>query len=232
MINRAKPARCTFYVQDWADNIHVDSVTFTPTTSIDTLPPQITADSIGVDRWVLRATELRNIPLTPPPCPLTPIQLESGLRDVGLLTVADCFNVDVQLSRQLSSDSLQPTKSVLIRAAVHDPSVDARCVLSARDWAGNIATDSVQYSAPTTVQSPDPNNSVQVRYEHGVLFVRSTSPAPIGMAVLYNSRGEYLRTLRADGNSHQESITLSTGAYWLLRMVDDNCSVSPFLVVE
>jgi hypothetical protein len=227
------PARCVFYVQDWADNISVDSVLFVPVVTFDTLPPEITSE-LKEDRWwVYRVTEDRNIPLEPEPCPTTAPQRESGIRQILVESASDSINMRVMLEPIPSSDSIKPTVAMRVQIAVVDPMLDGRCRFVVRDWAGNSTAESVHYTAQTSATGEPANHpGFRLRYNDDIIRYECADGSMPTRADLYSIQGRHVVSFAPSCPMGQYPITLSAGLYLLVLLRPTGQDVIRLTVTE
>lgn len=169
------PARCVFYVQDWADNTVIDSVSYTPVGRVDTMPPVIRRTDSTATSWTFQATDLRNIPPQPPPCPTIAPQVETGLRTAELLSSAPNRNIAILRLDSLSRDTVRPTTTARFRLSVIDAKKDAFGVVAVSDHRGNESRDSVSYTAPTSISDGHAPGLPRVWYGDGSLHIDNGS---------------------------------------------------------
>ncbi|MBU3700082.1 MAG: hypothetical protein FGM33_08760 [Candidatus Kapabacteria bacterium] len=214
--DKQAPARCVFYVQDWADNVRIDSVSFVPVPSLDTLPPQISPELKEDRRWSYRVTEERNIPVIPEPCPTTAPQRETGIRQFMVEKASDSLNMRVKLEPMPSSDSMKPTLVMRIQIEVTDPKIDAKCRFVVRDWAGNSIVDSVRYTAPTSIESDRSDHAFRLNYRNAVISYECADERTPYRADLYSVHGQHLVSFVPYSPTGQYPTALAAGLYVLV----------------
>lgn len=208
-----RPARCVFYVQDWADNITIDSVSYSPVGSVDTMPPAINRVDSTVMSWTFQAADIRNVPPQPPPCPIVPPQVESGLQSIALVNTPLSRNIGLVRLDSLSTDSLRPTYTARFRCSVTDPKRDAKGVFEVIDRRGNRSHDSVVYSAPTSLSDADQSSGMRVWYVDSYLHLDLESgAAPINVSV-YDLSGRNLFAETFDSRTTMVPLELLSGRY-------------------
>jgi hypothetical protein len=211
--DRRAPAKCVFYVQDWADNIRVDSVLFVPVQTVDTLPPVVRAEVTEDRRWVYHVTEERNIPVVPVPCPTAAPQRESGIREVVIDNGSDTANLRVVVDPIPSVDSTRSTLSMRIEMSVIDPARNATCRFVARDWSGNDVVDSVRYVAPTSVVDDHRSSTFRVSYSNAVVNVEfDRASMPLNVSV-FSIHGQLVNRFAPISSSTQHPLSLPNGLY-------------------
>jgi hypothetical protein len=202
-----------FYVQDWADNIRVDSVLFVPVQTVDTLPPVVRAEVTEDRRWVYHVTEERNIPVVPVPCPTAAPQRESGIREVVIDNGSDTANLRVVVDPIPSVDSTRSTLSMRIEMSVIDPARNATCRFVARDWSGNDVVDSVRYVAPTSVVDDHRSSTFRVSYSNAVVNVEfDRASMPLNVSV-FSIHGQLVNRFAPISSSTQHPLSLPNGLY-------------------
>jgi len=128
---------------------------FRPTTSVDTLPPQIKADSLCGD-YKLETTELRNIPDPPKTPPIDTDQVETGISQIDTVSGKNSFNYRLDLITDQLFPQANSYKRFRYEWNVIDKSKDARVIYFVADFAGNITVDTCYYFADRIVFTPDP----------------------------------------------------------------------------
>ena len=225
------PARCVFYVQDWADNITVDSVSYNPVGSIDTMPPVISRVDTTVTSWTFQATDVRNIPPQPLPCPTVAPQVESGLDSIELLALPVSRNIGLVRLDSLSKDSLQPTLSARFRCFVTDPKRDAKAVFEVVDHRGNRSRDSVSFSAPTSMTENRTPGTPLVWFDGRSLYVEhATEQSPICVTIHDVSGRRVSQGVYGSGRS-VIPLDLPLGLYVVLAQVGASSQISTFIVL-
>ncbi len=225
------PARCVFYVQDWADNITVDSVSYYPVGSIDTMPPVISRVDTTVTSWTFQATDVRNIPPQPLPCPTVAPQVESGLDSIELLALPVSRNIGLVRLDSLSKDSLQPTLSARFRCFVTDPKRDAKAVFEVVDHRGNRSRDSVSFSAPTSMTENRTPVTPLVWFDGRSLYVEhATEQSPICVTIHDVSGRRVSQGVYGSGRS-VIPLDLPLGLYVVLAQVGASSQISTFIVL-
>jgi hypothetical protein len=225
------PARCVFYVQDWADNITVDSVSYNPVGSIDTMPPVISRVDTTVTSWTFQATDVRNIPPQPLPCPTVAPQIESGLQSIEVLASPVSRNIGLVRLDSLSKDSLQPTFSARFRCFVADPKRDAKAVFEVVDHRGNRSRDSVSFSAPTSMTENRTPGSPLVWFDGRSLYVEhATEQSPICVTIHDVSGRRVSQGVYGSGRS-VVPLDLPLGLYVVLTHAGASSQISTFVVL-
>ncbi len=128
---------------------------FRPTTSVDTLPPQIKADSLCGD-YKLETTELRNIPDPPKTPPIDTDQVETGISQIDTVSGKNSFNYKLDLITDQRFPQANSYKRFRYEWNVIDKGKDARVIYFVADFAGNITVDTCYYFADKIVFTPDP----------------------------------------------------------------------------
>jgi hypothetical protein len=225
------PARCVFYVQDWADNITVDSVSYYPVGSIDTMPPVISRVDTTVTSWTFQATDVRNIPPQPLPCPTVAPQVESGLDSIELLALPVSRNIGLVRLDSLSKESLRPTLSARFRCFVTDPKRDAKAVFEVVDHRGNRSRDSVSFSAPTSMTENRTPVTPLVWFDGRSLYVEhATEQTPICVTIHDVSGRRVSQGVHGSGRS-VIPLDLPLGLYVVLAQVGASSQISTFIVL-
>ncbi|HBB26774.1 MAG TPA: hypothetical protein DCZ59_10960, partial [Bacteroidetes bacterium] len=224
-----RPSRCVFYVQDWADNITIDSVSYNPVGSIDTMPPLIRRVDTTVTSWTFQVTDERNIPPQPLPCPTVTPQIESGLQSIELLASAASRNIGLVRLDSLSKDSLRPTLRARFRCFVADPKSDAQGVFEVVDHRGNRSRDSVRYSAPTSIATEDAHR-LRSWYDGSSLHVECPDDFPMWRVSITDLTGRVIATDVGTTPHRTIPMNLSCGVY-LVVIQSEQTAVSASFVV-
>ncbi len=157
---------------------------FKPTTSVDTLPPLIKADSLCGD-YTFETTDLRNIPDPPLAVPIDTDQVETGIAIIDTVIGSNSYNYLLTLE---TSDVLskEPSfKRFKYKWTVIDKSKDAYCVYYVSDWAGNVTFDTVFYFADKIAFNPTP-------IDFGKLRLGATKS--LDVTITNNSGGDVILT--------------------------------------
>ncbi len=225
------PARCVFYVQDWADNITVDSVSYNPVGSIDTMPPVISRVDTTVTSWTFQATDVRNIPPQPLPCPTVAPQIESGLQSIEVLASPVSRNIGLVRLDSLSKDSLRPTLRARFRCFVVDPKREATAVFEVVDHRGNRSRDSVSFSAPTSITENRTLRSPLIWHDGRSLYIEhATEQSPIYVSIHDVSGRCVSQGVFGSGRS-VVPLDLPLGLYVVLTHASVSSQISTFVVL-
>jgi len=220
--DRKKPAKCVFYVQDWADNISIDSVRFEPIVDGDTFPPSITTSQTSNSTWDVVVTELRNSKDATQPCPESPVQIESGLKSFSLKHRSDSNNITLQLERVISQDSLKPTTRMKASVQVVNVWNDARAVYQAVDWSGNVSIDSIRYDAPTSIID-DLSYQVSLLHCHdGVLKLSLATNTVYERIELYDTSGQMVATEQDVSPNTQLNLEGLSAGFYIAHLITGN----------
>ncbi|MCX6139385.1 MAG: choice-of-anchor D domain-containing protein [Candidatus Kapabacteria bacterium] len=160
---------------------------FKPTTSVDTMPPLIKADSLCGD-YTFETTELRNIPDPPLPVPIDTDQVETGIAQIDTVPGFNSYNYELKL---VTSDLLpkDPSyKKFKYEWNVIDKSKDAYCVYFVQDWAGNTTFDTCFYFADKLTFTPNPLNFGKIRVGTTKTLDLTITNNSDGVVILRDSR--------------------------------------------
>ncbi len=135
---------------------------FRPTSVLDTMPPELTADTVCGD-YIYTATEFRNIPDPPRAEPRDSDQVETGVAIIGFVPGGNSYNYRLELLTAQDLPRDPPFYEFQFQLVVIDPSQDARAEFFVQDWADNFTYDTVEYFAPKLEFSPDPLRFGEVR---------------------------------------------------------------------
>ena len=137
---------------------------FKPTGVLDTMPPQLVADTLCGD-FTYTATEIRNIPDPPRNPPGDSDQVETGVSQI--IFVPDAPNVNYRIN--LITDQDMPfrrdpfyTKFDFMLEVI-DKSKDAYAEFMVWDYADNVTYDTVWYFADDLTFTPNPLNFKEIR---------------------------------------------------------------------
>lgn len=125
-----------------------------PSSPLDTLPPVLSVASDCGDA-TYEATELRNIPDPPMATPRDSDQVESGIAEIDTVFGANSYNYMLRLVTDTVLPKAPSYKRFTFRWDVIDRSRDAYCVFYVKDWYGNMAYDTVTYTANQLELSSD-----------------------------------------------------------------------------
>jgi len=145
-------ARAVFYVQDWADNRTVDSISCLAGLPIDSLRPEVAAVSYAKGVYTRQVSELRTDANVPTDCLGTKFQEESGLKAISFIT-ENVQNMRYALLTQTTFKREPRTTEARFTWTVIDSTKNAHSYYNVADWAGNTVSDTVQYTAVTDVES-------------------------------------------------------------------------------
>lgn len=137
---------------------------FRPTTSFDTLPPQLKFTEQCGD-YDYEATEIRNIPNPPTTPPKDSDQVETGIAVIDTVFGENSYNYALELitATSLTTTSDGSYKKFKFKWKVVDKSKDAYCVFYVSDFVGNITVDTIRYFAPKLVFEPPMLNFGKIR---------------------------------------------------------------------
>jgi hypothetical protein len=146
VIDAAKPARVIYEVRDFSGNVTLDTLAYTPASTIDTAKPTIELVSAKPLIWDIGVNEQTFSPDPPRICPQNNDQLDRGLSEitierVNMRLIADKLTFPAQ-------PAVRRTEFTLV---VEDINAKASAIIVAKDHAGNIARDTIVYDPTTDV---------------------------------------------------------------------------------
>lgn len=135
---------------------------FRPTTSQDTMPPELKVDSLCGD-YTYSATEYRNIPDPVLPTPKDSDQVETGIARIDTLEGSNSFNYRLVLVTDQVFPRDPSYRKFDFRWEVIDKSKDAYAIFFVQDYADNATLDTIFYFADRISFNPDPINFGKLR---------------------------------------------------------------------
>jgi hypothetical protein len=195
------------------------------------MPPVISRVDTTVTSWTFQATDVRNIPPQPLPCPTVAPQVESGLDSIELLALPVSRNIGLVRLDSLSKESLRPTLSARFRCFVTDPKRDAKAVFEVVDHRGNRSRDSVSFSAPTSMTENRTPVTPLVWFDGRSLYVEhATEQTPICVTIHDVSGRRVSQGVHGSGRS-VIPLDLPLGLYVVLAQVGASSQISTFIVL-
>ncbi|MBU3678238.1 MAG: T9SS type A sorting domain-containing protein [Candidatus Kapabacteria bacterium] len=213
VIDGRRPARAVYAVSDFAGNKTIDSLIYTPATTVDTAKPAITRTTAKNTMWDIAVTEESNRPNPPRSCPVAGDQVDRGLSEVTVQRVNMRY---VGGTMKFSPDSMVPRTAFSL--FVEDASANAMATITARDRAGNISTDTIRYSPTTSVaadNTPSPCVDVVLNADRSSATVTLTDDATGILVQVFDLRGRLMATTSAPtgGPAVLDLTGLQTGLY-------------------
>lgn len=128
---------------------------FKPTSTLDTMPPQIIPDSVCGD-YTFEATEIRNIPDPPRDPSGDSDQVETGISAIDTVFGSNSYNYRLELITDTDFPREPSYKRFRYNWKVIDKGKDAWVNYYVMDWADNITYDTCFYFADKLAFNPSP----------------------------------------------------------------------------
>ena len=224
-----KPARVIYSARDFAGNTTLDTLTYTPATSVDTAKPVIIRKTSKPALWDIVVTERTNYPDPPRDCAEPGDQRDRGLAEVTVERVNMRLIGDTM---KLSPDSM--VQKTELSVFVEDISQKASCIINARDRAGNIARDTIVYDPTTDVyQEQTAPTAIRITLSPDGQSVTATLPEGIaGLTLgLYDLQGRQLKSIPLN-DARTVKVTLSElqiGVYVICASGADRLCSAPII---
>jgi len=173
---------------------------FKPTSTLDTMPPLITADSLCGD-YNFEATELRNIPDPPLAEPGDSDQVETGIAIIDTVFGSNSYNYQLVLITDQNMPRDPSYKRFKYRWEVIEKSKDAFAIYYVQDWADNVTFDTVFYFADKLTFNPAPMKFGKLRLGDKKRMDLTVTNTSDGQVVLTDSKmlvGDYYSIVAGD----------------------------------